>query len=53
MDVPVWVITVALAAIAYASYRLVHRLRLSRAKHPSLQGHSKISKLLARFLPFY
>ena len=53
MDVSVWVIPAALAAVAYASYKLVHRLRLSRAKHPSLQGHSKISRLLARFLPFY
>jgi glutamate-1-semialdehyde 2,1-aminomutase len=53
MDASVWVITVVLAAVAWAGYRLVHRLRLSRAKHPSLQGHSKISKLLARFLPFY
>ena len=53
MDLSVWAITVMLVASAYASYRLVHRLRLSRAKHPSLQGHSKVSKLLARFLPFY
>lgn len=29
------------------------RLRLSRAKHPSLQGHARLSKVLARVVPFY
>src|SRR5262245_52338228 len=29
------------------------RLLLSRAKHPSLQGHAAWAKRLARFVPFY
>ncbi len=29
------------------------RLRLSRAKHPSLRGHSKWSRRLARLIPFF
>jgi glutamate-1-semialdehyde 2,1-aminomutase len=29
------------------------RLRLSRAKHASLQGHARLSKALARLVPFY
>lgn len=29
------------------------RLRLSRAKHPSLRGHSKMSRLVAKLIPFY
>ncbi|MEM1434147.1 MAG: aminotransferase class III-fold pyridoxal phosphate-dependent enzyme [Pseudomonadota bacterium] len=34
-------------------YRLYHRLLLSRAKHRSLRGHSKLSRRLARLVPFY
>ncbi len=34
--------------------RRIHvRLRLSRAKHPSLRGHAKLSQRFARLLPFY
>ncbi len=29
------------------------RLRLSRAKHPSLRGHSKMSRRIAKLIPFY
>lgn len=29
------------------------RLRLSRAKHPSLRGHAKMSRRVARLVPFY
>ena len=29
------------------------RLQLSRAKHPSLQGHARIARWLARRVPFY
>ncbi|MEM8768703.1 MAG: aminotransferase class III-fold pyridoxal phosphate-dependent enzyme [Pseudomonadota bacterium] len=49
-------ILAALAIFAVALYlarRLQIRLRLSRAKHPSIAGHAKISKRLARLLPFY
>ncbi|MEA2696248.1 MAG: glutamate-semialdehyde -aminomutase [Myxococcales bacterium] len=33
--------------------RLWARLELSRAKHPSLRGHSKMARRLARLVPFY
>ena len=33
--------------------KLQVRLRLSRAKHPSLAGHARISRRLARLIPFY
>src|SRR5438270_12799492 len=29
------------------------RLQLSKAKHPSLRGHARISRLLARLVRFY
>ena len=32
---------------------LCSRIALSRAKHPSLAGHSRIGKFLARLLPYY
>jgi glutamate-1-semialdehyde 2,1-aminomutase len=40
----------ALAALAPAAYQ---RLQLSRAKHRSLAGHSRMAKRLARLLPGY
>ena len=33
--------------------RILARLRLSRAKHRSLQGHARIAQQLSRILPFY
>ncbi|MEM1412798.1 MAG: aminotransferase class III-fold pyridoxal phosphate-dependent enzyme [Pseudomonadota bacterium] len=33
--------------------RLWRRLQLSRAKHPSLAGHARMSRLLSRQVPFY
>ena len=33
--------------------RLQIRLRLSRAKHPSVTGHARISRRLAKLVPFY
>lgn len=33
--------------------RVQTRLRLSRAKHPSLRGHARMSRRLARLVPFY
>ena len=38
---------------AYLLRRLQIRLRLSRAKHRSLAGHARLSRLLARQLPYY
>src|SRR5438034_6315040 len=44
---------IALALAGFAAFKLKHRLALSRAKHPSLAGHSKMSRRLARLIPFY
>src|SRR5262245_60501877 len=33
--------------------RLRVRLALSRAKHPSLRGHAKMSRMFAKVVPFY
>jgi len=41
------------AAVAAALPRLKRRLELSRAKHPSLTGHSRMAKRVARLIPFY
>jgi glutamate-1-semialdehyde 2,1-aminomutase len=30
-----------------------HRLLLSRAKHPSLRGHARLARRVARWVPFY
>ena len=40
------------AAIAMLR-RLQVRFRLSRAKHPSLRGHARMSRRLAKLVPFY
>jgi glutamate-1-semialdehyde 2,1-aminomutase len=45
-----WIGLGALAALAPSVYR---RLQLSRAKHRSLAGHSRMAKRLARMLPGY
>jgi glutamate-1-semialdehyde 2,1-aminomutase len=42
-----------LGALAMAWPRLKRRLELSRAKHPSLAGHSRMAKRVARLIPFY
>ena len=44
----------ALALVAgWLVYRIFVRLRLSRAKHPSIAGHARMSRRLARLVPFY
>jgi glutamate-1-semialdehyde 2,1-aminomutase len=43
----------AVAATAAAAPKVKARLALSRAKHRSLAGHSKLSRRLARLIPFY
>lgn len=42
-----------LGAAALTLPKLKRRLELSRAKHPSLTGHSRMAKRLARLLPGY
>lgn len=46
---------IALLALAggYLLRRIYIRLQLSKAKHPSLRGHAKMSKRVAKLLPFY
>src|SRR6202012_5214453 len=56
MDSPLPILSlsaVALAGAAVTFPRLKARLELSRAKHRSLTGHSKMSARGARLVPFY
>ncbi len=41
------------SALAILVRKVVSRLQLSRAKHPSLAGHARIAKRIARQIPFY
>jgi glutamate-1-semialdehyde 2,1-aminomutase len=41
------------AALTVSVLKLKTRLELSKAKHPSLRGHSKMARRLARQVPFY
>ena len=41
------------SALALALPRIRRRLALSKAKHPSLTGHSRMAKRVARLIPFY
>src|SRR6201987_3102223 len=43
----------ALTATAAVAPKVKARIALSRAKHRSLTGHSKMSKLAARLIPHY
>src|ERR1700749_888247 len=43
----------AVAATAAVAPKVKARIELSRAKHRSLAGHSKMSRRVARLLPFY
>ena len=43
----------ALGAALMLLRKLTLRLQLSRAKHPSIAGHARMSKRLARLVPFY
>src|SRR6201991_800095 len=43
----------AVAATAVVAPKVKARLALSRAKHRSLAGHSKMSRRVARLIPFY
>jgi glutamate-1-semialdehyde 2,1-aminomutase len=40
-------------AFAASLYKLKHRLDLSKAKHPSLTGHSRMARRFASLIPFY
>jgi glutamate-1-semialdehyde 2,1-aminomutase len=56
MDSPLPILSLAGAAVigtAAIFPKLRARLALSRAKHRSLTGHAKMSRLAARLIPFY
>src|SRR5271156_3241118 len=56
MDSPLSILSLSAAAIAVTAVavpKLQARLQLSRAKHRSLTGHAKMSRLVARLIPFY
>jgi glutamate-1-semialdehyde 2,1-aminomutase len=56
MDSPLPILSLAAGAVAattVAAPKVRARLALSRAKHRSLSGHSKMSRLVARLIPFY
>src|ERR1700760_3324919 len=43
----------AVAATAAVAPKVKARIELSRAKHRSLAGHSKMSRRVAKLVPFY
>ncbi|HEY9455817.1 MAG TPA: aminotransferase class III-fold pyridoxal phosphate-dependent enzyme [Bradyrhizobium sp.] len=56
MDSSLPILSLSAAAVVSAAAvfpKLKARLALSRAKHRSLSGHSKMSKMVARLLPHY
>jgi glutamate-1-semialdehyde 2,1-aminomutase len=56
MDSPLPILSLAGAAVVGTAAifpKLRARLALSRAKHRSLTGHAKMSRMVARLIPFY
>ncbi len=53
MDATLAMYAVGAALSAASLPRLRTRLELSRAKHPSLRGHSRLATRLARLVPYY
>jgi glutamate-1-semialdehyde 2,1-aminomutase len=56
MDSPLPILYLSTAAVAGAAAvfpKVKARLALSRAKHRSLTGHSKMSRMVARLVPYY
>src|ERR1044072_9345494 len=55
MDSPTLILSLSTAATAVAAAfpKLNARVALSRAKHRSLTGHSKMSRAIARLIPHY
>jgi glutamate-1-semialdehyde 2,1-aminomutase len=45
--------TVGTIGLSVSVHRIATRLTLSKAKHPSLRGHAKISRFFAKLVPFY
>ena len=53
MDSSLGLYFIYVTAALYLLRKVQVRLRLSRAKHPSLRGHSKMSRRVAKLVPFY
>src|ERR1700719_872275 len=54
MDTPFLILSgAAIVGAAAAFPKMRARLALSRAKHRSLTGHARMSRLVARLIPFY
>lgn len=53
METSYVVYLLVLIGVAVVVARVPRRIRLSRAKHPSLRGHSKISRFVAGLVRFY
>jgi glutamate-1-semialdehyde 2,1-aminomutase len=55
MDQPLLILILAATTVlaVLALFKIYARLLLSRAKHRSLAGHSKLSRRVARLIPFY
>lgn len=46
-------VTAGAAALVATLPKLIQRLQLSKAKHPSLTGHSRMARRFAALVPFY
>ena len=53
MNETLLIYTFSLGALLLALPRIKRRLELSRAKHRSLAGHSRMAKRVARMIPYY
>ncbi|MEI7444121.1 MAG: aminotransferase class III-fold pyridoxal phosphate-dependent enzyme [Burkholderiales bacterium] len=53
MDDTIAFTAAALALAGWSAHRIRQRLRLSRAKHRSLAGHSRLAKRIASLIPGY
>ena len=53
MDENLWMYVLGAAVITPLVPALKRRLELSRAKHRSLSGHSRMAKRIAKMIPFY
>lgn len=53
MDTDLLLYFAAFVAVLVVLKKIHTRLQLSKAKHPSLRGHSKMSKRVAKLIPFY
>ena len=53
MEETLWIYALGAAAFASSLPALKRRLELSRAKHRSLNGHSRMAKRVAKLIPFY